>query len=121
LSALLGTSPATDYNVLSSCQIFDFIIQTSTEFVFLNIIDRATLFGRLVPLLERGPVFELLLRLTTRVAPPVMAFLESARATTVLIGALSGDAFLDDGVLSLVVNLVTMNLPSDVLLAPLAD
>jgi hypothetical protein len=46
LSALPGTSPATDYNILSFCRIFDFIVQTSTGFVFLNITDRATLFGR---------------------------------------------------------------------------
>jgi hypothetical protein len=55
LSALPGTSPATDYNILSFCRIFDFIVQTSTGFVFLNITDRATLFGRLAALLERGP------------------------------------------------------------------
>jgi hypothetical protein len=89
LSALPGTSPARDYNILSFCRIFDFIVQTSTGFVFLNTTDRATLFSRLVALLERGPVFELLSRLTTGVAPPVMAFLESARATTVLMGRCS--------------------------------
>jgi hypothetical protein len=37
LSALPGTSPATDYNILSFHRIFDLIIQTSTGFVFLNI------------------------------------------------------------------------------------
>jgi hypothetical protein len=120
-SALPDPSSATDYNILSFCRIFDFIVQASNGFVFLNIPDRSTLFGRLIALLDRGPVFGLLSNLTTGIAPPVMAFLESVRATTALMGALSGDFFLDGGILSLLVNLVTTNLPSELLLKPLAD
>jgi hypothetical protein len=111
----------TEYGLLAFARIFQFTVEQSNGFVFVNITDRPDLLARLIQLLTYNSIFELMTSLTSGIPRPVMHFLENGRLTTLLLNALADDIIVNCRILQLMSFLFTKNLPSQPLMRVLAE